>query len=626
MKKLFAHLKAAYIFLAIALGTFIVSILLSIKYQDTRNEIFQINKALNLQYVQGLAQNLSHDILRIVDADFYDEIMTNTLVHDYIEADLKLFITTKFKDIRLLVKPAGTEGCTVAADGSTASSRGCDETEKRVFSEIFDSGEPRYVVNTSDADVWATYYAPIISHAEVQAVIVIKFSMYEQRTILGELAKLGDLIESIFTFIIVIVLLVLWFAYFDFRREEQKNSLLLELETSNRELNEKTKQLALETRKTRELFTQASQNLAILNEAQHIAKVGSFDDRLDQERLLFSDENYRIWDIEPGAAVTRETLLKRIHPEDAMRVIRHMDMQDENHADSMFSFRILTPHGGEKHITARVNSIFDDAGRFIGVRGTHQDISEKVRAEEKEQKQNLLIMHQNRLAMQGEMLEMIAHQWRQPLNTLSLTLFSLYVKVATLPGVPEGINTLHEKAEHAIQYLSRTIDDFKSFFAKDKSTQRFSPAALLDETLGIVDNRLERYRIDVHKAYDAVTDAQVDSLPSELAQAVLAIVNNAIDALKEVNVDRQISISITSGGDRGVRIEIADNAGGIPDEVLPYIFDPYFSTKKDKNGTGLGLYMVKMIMEESLGGGISARTEKEQAVFTLTLPGSRPQG
>ncbi|WP_345969536.1 ATP-binding protein [Sulfurimonas sp. HSL1-6] len=625
MKKLFAHLKAAYIFLAIALGIFIVATLLSFKYQDTRNEIFQINKALNLQYVQGLAQNLSEDILRIVDKNFHDELMTNALLHDYVEADLKLFITTKFKDIRLLVKPADTQTCMIAADGNASPSRPCSENEQLIFSEIHDTGEPRYVVDSSEADIWATYYAPIISHNKVQAVIVIKFSMFEQRSILGELAKLGNLIESIFIFFVVIVLLILWFAYFDFKREGDKNRLLQKLETSNQELSEKTKQLAFKTQKAHELFVQASQNLATLNEAQRIAKIGSFDDYLDQDHLIFSEENYRIWEIEPGQAITQKSLLTRVHPEDMGTLAQHINTTKEPHADGMYAFRIMTPDGGAKHILARESAIFDDDGIFIGIRGTHQDISEKVKAEEKEQKQNLLIMHQNRLAMQGEMLEMIAHQWRQPLNTLSLTLFSLYVKIAAIPGVPDDVNALHEKADHAIQYLSRTIDDFKSFFAEDKSTQRFSPAVLLDETLGIIDNRLEQYRIDVNKNYDAVASMQIESLPSELGQVLLAIINNAIDALKEVQIDRQIFIDIIPFGDHGVHIEIVDNAGGIPHDVIPYIFEPYFSTKKDKNGTGLGLYMAKMIMEESLGGSIAARTENDRAIFTLILPGSKPQ-
>lgn len=625
MKHLLAHIKAAYIFLFIALGTLIVSVMLLIKYQNTRNEIFQINKALNLQYVQGLAKNLSEDILRIIDSDFYDEISSNALVHDYIEADLRLFITTKFKDIRLLVKAHDSARCVIIAEGNAAASRPCAAHDSVIFTQIDSNGMPHYEVDNSAADVWATYYAPIISHGKVQAVILINFSMFEQRTILDELAKLGDLIESLIVFFIVIFLLILWFAYFDFRREEHKNRLLQKLEASNRELNEKTGQLARETQKTHELFVQASQNLAMINEAQHIAKVGSFDHYLDKERMIFSEENYAIWELAPEQTVTPDLLLSRIHPEDIEAIRQQITTQMEHNSDSMFSFRIRVPDGGEKHILARVSSILNEEGTFIGVRGTHQDISDKVRAELKEKEQNLLIMHQNRLAMQGEMLEMIAHQWRQPLNTLSLTLLSLYIKIANIPDVPDEVGSLHEKAEHAIQYLSRTIDDFKSFFANDKATHQFSPSVLLDDTLSIVENHIQRYGIVVEKIYDEAAEMRIDSFQSELAQAVLAILNNAIDALKEVQVERTIRIRVSSVQNDHVLIEISDNAGGIPNDVLPYIFDPYFSTKKDKNGTGLGLYMVKMIMEDSLRGSIEAKAQGSWAVFTLHMPTTIPK-
>jgi PAS domain S-box-containing protein len=248
------------------------------------------------------------------------------------------------------------------------------------------------------------------------------------------------------------------------------------------------------------------------------------------------------------------------------------------------------------------------------------DVEDALQADERSKEQEALLFHQNRLAQQGEMLQMIGHQWRQPLMALSVKLevINMLIDQETVnkAKIQESVVGAHEM----IQFLSKTISDFKEFFSEDKEMQLFTPKSLVDDTLNILKERLDKHAVTIHTNYDETAELSVLGYRSELNQAILAIINNAIDMFELTALPHDLDITIKDGSSEQIVIAIEDNAGGIPDTVMPYIFDAYFSTKKDRNGTGLGLYMCKMIMEKSCGGTILVHNGAKGAVFTLTLP------
>ncbi len=227
------------------------------------------------------------------------------------------------------------------------------------------------------------------------------------------------------------------------------------------------------------------------------------------------------------------------------------------------------------------------------------------------------LIQQSRMAQMGEMLSMIAHQWRQPLAAISATSATIEMK-AHMNKLDN--NTAQEKAQdisHFSQHLSKTIDDFRNFFKPDKLKEETTFSEVMESSLKIVQTELEAKNILVQTDYQCKGTLFV--YVNELRQVALNLIKNAEDALLENKIKNPtITIICYSDKNNGF-LEIQDNAGGIDDTIIHKIFDPYFSTKKDKEGTGLGLYMSKVIIEEHCSGKLSVQNSKDGAVFKVTL-------
>ena len=231
--------------------------------------------------------------------------------------------------------------------------------------------------------------------------------------------------------------------------------------------------------------------------------------------------------------------------------------------------------------------------------------------------QEYLLQKQSKLAQMGEMLSMIAHQWRQPLNAISATSTSLNVK-ATLNKIDkEMVLEMTENISQYSQHLSNTIDDFRNFFKPNKETTETSFHSILESVLKIVNVSIEKENIRLIKELEY--DGHFESYESELKQVALSLFKNAEDALVDNRIENPyIKIAVKKENDNIV-FELSDNAGGIPKDIIEKIFDPYFSTKKQKDGTGLGLYMSKIIIEEHCKGKITVSNDKDGAVFRIVL-------
>ena len=232
-------------------------------------------------------------------------------------------------------------------------------------------------------------------------------------------------------------------------------------------------------------------------------------------------------------------------------------------------------------------------------------------------KKDEILTSQSKQAVMGEMISMIAHQWRQPLNTITLQISNLQLKNMMGQELEneEIMKTLGD-ISNSILYLSDTIDDFKSYFHPNKNPENIQLEELLDKAIKFILPRLKTNKIVLNTECDSSIYVYVYT--NELIQVLLNILNNAIDAYSVSDI-KEKSIFITCKLiEKEVYISISDEAGGIADEYLSKLFEPYFSTK-GKNGTGLGLYMSKMIIEKQFGGTIKVQSSKKGTTFTLSF-------
>jgi len=232
-------------------------------------------------------------------------------------------------------------------------------------------------------------------------------------------------------------------------------------------------------------------------------------------------------------------------------------------------------------------------------------------------KKDEILTSQSKQAVMGEMISMIAHQWRQPLNTITLQISNLQLKNMMGQELEneEIMKTLGD-ISNSILYLSDTIDDFKSYFHPNKNPENIQLEELLDKAIKFILPRLKTNKIVLNTECDSSIYIYVYT--NELIQVLLNILNNAIDAYSVSDI-KEKSIFITCKLiEKEVYISISDEAGGIADEYLSKLFEPYFSTK-GKNGTGLGLYMSKMIIEKQFGGTIKVQSSKKGTTFTLSF-------
>lgn len=277
----------------------------------------------------------------------------------------------------------------------------------------------------------------------------------------------------------------------------------------------------------------------------------------------------------------------------------------------------LTKPVEDYQLINKVNLYADLYRQRMMLKAINNNLEEKIKEGIEElRKKDMMLIQQSKMAAMGEMIAIISHQWKQPLNTLSLIPMSLQNAYAMNRIDEEFITKLSDKVTNQIRYMDQTIDDFSTFLKPDKTRQAFSVKSAVEKTLAILKPQLYYSSIDVTINGE---DVQHNSYENELQQVVLNIISNAKDALVEHNAEnRKITIDINRD-DLALTLTIADNAGGIPEEILTQVFESYFTTK-GSDGSGVGLYMSKMIVEESLLGRIKVYNDDEGAVFTIELP------
>lgn len=273
-------------------------------------------------------------------------------------------------------------------------------------------------------------------------------------------------------------------------------------------------------------------------------------------------------------------------------------------------------NGQEYWIYTDIATEYNEMGEKIGYISFKQDITDK----KERALQEIHIMDSSKMVALGEMIGNIAHQWRQPLSAISVKSTGVMLQKEMGMLKDEVLLESLEEINTQVQYLSETIDTFRDFIKTDKLVKEVVIQERIDNALNIVKASLQSNFIEVKKEINYDDPIQIKVIVGELPQVLINIINNAKDILIEKQIKEPwIKVSVKKKLD-SVKISIEDNAGGVPDEILPKIFEPYFTTKHQSKGTGLGLYMSYKIIVQSLNGELHVKNTENGAKFTITLP------
>ncbi len=279
----------------------------------------------------------------------------------------------------------------------------------------------------------------------------------------------------------------------------------------------------------------------------------------------------------------------------------------------------------KKTIPVEISAQIFDTNNQQNIYLSIRNISERMELEKERDYNRSLLQQKNKMASMGEMISIIAHQWRQPLNVLSLAISNLYDMYCAKSLTEEEFAEHIKHIDSEIAFMDQTINDFQQFFSPSKYRSYFFIKDIIKSACGLIEPlfALKGNTTEIVIKENIVASQKFYGYPNELKQAILIILQNAHDAIieqynKTKNSNGKIDIYINYS-DTHIKIYIEDNGGGIKEDALPLIFKPYFTTK-DKNGNGIGLPTVKMIIEESFRGEVTAHNTEHGACFSIVLP------
>lgn len=297
------------------------------------------------------------------------------------------------------------------------------------------------------------------------------------------------------------------------------------------------------------------------------------------------------------------------------------NMIDEYPADLEFvHFRIKYPiltKAGERILIEDVGDAFFDKDQELArITGFHRDVTEQAR-------QAKMIESQNRVSAMGEMIGNIAHQWRQPIGAINNVLNDLEVDIEledlTQIDASRFLQT-SKKVKEYTAHLSQTIDDFRKISSDEKIKTNFFVKEVVEDAYGIVASEYDKLKIDFSMTGIGDRFCEFIGYKRELLQAIINILNNAKDVLVEKEIDNPAVVVDLSRDEERIFVTISDNAGGVPESIAEKIFDPYFTTKHESVGTGIGLYMSKKMIIEHFNGDLILENVNGGARFTISLP------
>jgi len=381
-------------------------------------------------------------------------------------------------------------------------------------------------------------------------------------------------------------------------------------------------------KKNEQLKIKIAEAVCDLEKAQSIAKIGSWIYDLKKNKLRWSQETYLMFEVSQNENDNLyEKFINRVHPDDRNELEDAYSTSLKNKTGYSLEHRLLMDDGSIRYVLENCITAFEEDGIPIVSHGTVQDVTDATLIKMEIKEKDAYMFQQARLAQMGEMLSMIAHQWRQPLGAIAANTISMQTAIelekydlAEDKGREEFLkylNTKMDKTTLNLQDLSQTITNFSNFYKPDKKFQIVEVTEVLLKAYTLVFDSLDSYNIKVE--FDLESQYEFRMHENEFMQVILNIINNAKDQLIQNDIEKPIINIATYMEDDAFFINISDNAGGIKEESLDKIFDPYCSTKLEKNGTGLGLYMSKVIIKDYHNGDIYARNSESGAIFTIKI-------
>ncbi len=256
------------------------------------------------------------------------------------------------------------------------------------------------------------------------------------------------------------------------------------------------------------------------------------------------------------------------------------------------------------------------ARKTADLKALNEQLEARVREEvDRRIEHEQMLLRQSRMACMGEMIDAIAHQWRQPLMHANAVLVNLQHDVeAAAP--PRRLNARISEVFALTEHMSRTIDDFRKLLEDDKEKTRFDVEGVVDEVLELLRGQLKNIAVDARLQKGIV----LESYRGELAQVLVTLLVNASEVLAARGIAKPTIVISLWREDARVKLAVEDNAGGVETEYMQQIFEPYFTTKRRSGGTGIGLYIARIIAERNMGGRLDVHNVNDGARFVLTLP------
>lgn len=387
-------------------------------------------------------------------------------------------------------------------------------------------------------------------------------------------------------------------------------------------------------KKVKEETAALNTNKKLLEDAQKIAKIGSWEYNIKQNTLVWSDETYNICEIDKKEYqnLTFKKFLNMIHYDDGFNFYESYTQHLKTKKPYFFTNKIVTANGNTKYIQERCTTTYDKENNPIKSVGTIQDITEQHNIQEELDRKNKQLQQQIKMASMGEMLENIAHQWRQPLGGISATLANIDVKIKKnqksnsfnecedFHKFTQYIEMKNKRIYNYTNYLSDTIDTFREFLTQTKVYKKAHLQKKIKNAIELIDDSLKQKKITLTNNINNTEDLYVNIIPGEFIQVIINILKNAQDALLANNIQNPwIKIDIKRDSNLAT-ITIEDNAKGVDKKIIEHIFEPYFTTKEKSQGTGLGLHIAYKIITESANGELSVTNTQDGAKFIIKIP------
>jgi PAS domain S-box-containing protein len=382
-----------------------------------------------------------------------------------------------------------------------------------------------------------------------------------------------------------------------------------------------------------------SQELEILKSrfesVEQIGNIGSFEYSIANETLWGSTNFRTIFGLD-SSLITKESITSLIQQTDKRYVDNKIETMIHNRDKELEITFKVNINSNIKVVLTRLELMLNENKKPYLIKGIVQDITQKDTIEkelveyrnlleikveknlEKIRKKDDIMLAQSRLASHGELISMLAHQWRQPLSTISTTLANIQLLLRLNTFDKEQIEFEIDNVTKLMKKLNSKIDDFRVFFQPTENKDYVDINYILKSSINLLEPLIEEHSINVK--LDTECNTKISTFPNKLTQIVLNIVKNSIEQLVEKKIlSPSIDIKCKIEDEKLLYIKISDNGGGIDDDSIFSIFDPYFSTK-GKNGVGLGLFISKTIANKYLSGDIKAYNKEDGAVFLIELP------